>query len=526
MWCAAAGSVLLTGLAVALAVTLDRLPAQVAVNVTGALAQLAAATACFLTARRRRGAERHWRMFIGITTVGNIIANIGTIRTDLVDGSSSASYSPAQLAFFALYAPALAGLLTLPTDPLDGSGADTARRRRGGNAITLLDGLMIAGSLALLEWTVALAAVVRQGLLDPLTLAFALISSFGTLILATAVLLIACFRRPRSPAALLLLGAGMLAFSITSNGFVFIVARASHDFPPEAYLGFTVSFLLMGLAALVPDRPTAVGDEPAAPGPRTIWAHAVLPYGVLAITGATVSYKLLSGKPLDRLETLGILGLLLVALVRQMVTLAENTRLLAGIREHERLLHHQAFHDPLTGLANRALFTRRLRRALECDADGTEDAGPPISLLFVDLDEFKQVNDTFGHVAGDELLKISAERLRAGTRAADTVARLGGDEFAVILDGDDPDHPCRIAERLAAAIHTPCLLAGRPYTPRASVGLVVADAVRAARPASPDVLLHQADLAMYAAKRERAGRPVIYRPDLSEIGDQPLSGHP
>jgi diguanylate cyclase (GGDEF)-like protein len=114
---------------------------------------------------------------------------------------------------------------------------------------------------------------------------------------------------------------------------------------------------------------------------------------------------------------------------------------------------------------------RRLRRALECDADRAEDAGPAISLLFMDLDKFKQVNDTFGHVAGDELLKISAERLRAETRAADTVARLGGDEFGVILDGDDSDHPCRTAEPLAAAVHAPCLLAGRPYTPRASVGL-------------------------------------------------------
>jgi diguanylate cyclase (GGDEF)-like protein len=257
-----------------------------------------------------------------------------------------------------------------------------------------------------------------------------------------------------------------------------------------------------------------------------MWAHAMLPYGVLATAGVAVSLKLLSGKPLDRLESFGMVGLLLLALVRQMVTMAENTRLLAEIRERERLLHHQAFHDPLTGLANRALFMRRLRRALECDADRDEDTGPAISLLFMDLDKFKQVNDTFGHVAGDELLKISAERLRAETRAADTVARLGGDEFGVILDGDASDHPCRTAERLAAAVHAPCLLAGRPYTPRASVGLVTADAVRTARPASPDILFHQADLAMYAAKRERTGRPVIYRPGLPEIGGQPRSDHP
>ena len=108
----------------------------------------------------------------------------------------------------------------------------------------------------------------------------------------------------------------------------------------------------------------------------------------------------------------------------------------------------------------------------------------------------------------------------------DTVARIGGDEFAVILDGGGPDHPWRVGERLATAVQASCLLAGRPYAPRASLGLVTLGG-SADRLDSPDLLLHQADLAMYAAKRERAGRLVVYQPGLATLtNDRPLHTPP
>ncbi|MDT3442921.1 GGDEF domain-containing protein [Pseudofrankia sp. BMG5.37] len=514
--CAVGASLVLLGLGSAFVVLLDAQPARIAVVLVNAAVQGAAAVACFWTVRRVRGAERCWRVLIGLTAGGAMLASAGT-AVILLDGGSPASQASSGYAvLFATYAAALAGLLSLPTHPVEGRGGSVGRPYRG-HAITLLDCLLIVGSIVLLEWGTVLGVLVHTGGLNLMQFLLALAHLVASLILAAAVLLIASFRQPRSPAVLALLSGGLLAYALTSNAHVYHVAQGRLDLPPGILIGFLAAWLLIFLAALVPIRPSARLDPPAAsPGPRAMWVHAALPYAVLGAAGLLVLAKLVTGDRLDRLETYGMTGLLLLALVRQMLTLAENTRLLATVRERERQLNHQAFHDSLTGLANRALFTRQLQQALGHDVHDTGYVGDaqPLSVLFLDLDEFKQVNDTFGHAAGDELLKISAERLRAGTRLADTVARLGGDEFAVILDGGGgPGSPRGVGERLAAAVQAPCLLAGRPYTPRASLGLATLDP--AAAPASPDLLLHQADLAMYAAKQERAGRLVIYQPDMA-----------
>ncbi|SQD95292.1 Diguanylate cyclase [Parafrankia sp. Ea1.12] len=523
LWCAAVAAVVLFALEVALAVLLGPRPGVVATMSLNAAAQVAAAAACFWTARRTCPGDRRWRRLIGVMAGSSALASVAT-ATAVLGGESPRVSSGWYAVLLVFHGVALAGLLSLPTDPVDGRAGMQGRGSSRWYVITMLDCVLIVGSIVLLEWGTVLAAVVRTGAPDLREFLLSLVHSVSVLILVTAVVLIASFRRPRSPATLALLGTGLLAYGLTSNVFVYRVAQHQLDMPPLSVVTFGLAFLLVFLAALLPFPARAPPDGPAPAGPQATWAYAVLPYAVLGAAGLLVVGKLSIGTQVDRFETCGIAGLLLVALVRQMVTLVENARLLAGIRDQERELHHQAFHDPLTGLANRALFTRRLQRALTRNPDDPDDPddagdagdagdGTSLSVLFLDLDEFKHVNDTFGHAAGDELLRISAERLRAGTRTVDTVARLGGDEFAVILDGDGLRSPRRVGERLAAAIQAPCLLAGRPYTPRASLGLVTLDSP--ARPADPDVLLHQADLAMYAAKRERTGRLKVYRPDMS-----------
>jgi diguanylate cyclase (GGDEF)-like protein/PAS domain S-box-containing protein len=188
-------------------------------------------------------------------------------------------------------------------------------------------------------------------------------------------------------------------------------------------------------------------------------------------------------------------------------------------RELERELEHQAFHDRLTGLANRALFRDRLEHAL-----ARRNRNPhPVAVLLLDLDDFKVVNDSLGHAAGDRLLVMVAERLRGHLRASDTTARLGGDEFAVLLD--DPasaDEATLVAERLVEVLTAPYQLDGRELFVRASIGVALAAVT--GQPA--DELLRDADMAMYAAKAQSRGGYQIFQPALHEaaVGRLALEG--
>jgi diguanylate cyclase (GGDEF)-like protein len=172
---------------------------------------------------------------------------------------------------------------------------------------------------------------------------------------------------------------------------------------------------------------------------------------------------------------------------------------LAVLRTAFADIQHKASHDGLTDLPNRTLLRDRINNAQHNAA-----CGIPVAMLLIDLDGFKQVNDVHGHAAGDHLLTVVAERLRAGVRSADTVARLGGDEFAVLLDGiDHTDDVYSVADRLLAELQLPTDFNGVTLTPRASVGVTLWDG------ASPiDVLIHNADVAMYAAKNGGKGRVV------------------
>jgi diguanylate cyclase (GGDEF)-like protein/PAS domain S-box-containing protein len=177
-------------------------------------------------------------------------------------------------------------------------------------------------------------------------------------------------------------------------------------------------------------------------------------------------------------------------------------------KELEKQLQHQAFHDSLTGLANRALFRDRVAHALARQARGRGS----VSVLFSDLDDFKTVNDSLGHEAGDQLLVAVAERLRAVMRPEDTTARFGGDEFAILLEETDKDGTRRAAERILEALRSPFEFHGRQVVMRASIGA----AITADGTTEPDDLLRQADLAMYTAKTSGKGRFAFYEPHMHE----------
>lgn len=170
----------------------------------------------------------------------------------------------------------------------------------------------------------------------------------------------------------------------------------------------------------------------------------------------------------------------------------------------EEQLTHQAFHDPLTKLPNRALFYNRVEHALA----RRDREVAPLAILFIDLDDFKGVNDAFGHGAGDELLLQVATNLRQSLRAGDTAARFGGDEFAILLEDADPERTAQIAQRILDTFEEPFMLGEKEIRVSGSVGAVVSTM----RNEDIESLVANADSAMYRAKMEGKARYVLFDP--------------
>jgi diguanylate cyclase (GGDEF)-like protein/PAS domain S-box-containing protein len=167
----------------------------------------------------------------------------------------------------------------------------------------------------------------------------------------------------------------------------------------------------------------------------------------------------------------------------------------------EEELVHQALHDSLTGLPNRALLTDRLVQGLA----GSERRGSTLGVVFLDLDRFKTVNDSFGHVSGDDLLRHVGKRIAGVIRPGDTVARNGGDEFVVVCDDVSVLETEQIAERVVATLREPFSIRNQEITITASIGIAMADAG-----ATPESLLRDSDAAMYRAKERGRGRIELF----------------
>jgi diguanylate cyclase (GGDEF)-like protein len=235
--------------------------------------------------------------------------------------------------------------------------------------------------------------------------------------------------------------------------------------------------------------------------------------------GRTVDHEMVA--PVDGPE--GINGLILVSepladnrsftsgdlrfletLASQISVSLENGRLensLAHVTKLKEDLHFRALHDVLTGLGNRALLWEALSK-LDDPARGSRQS----AMLILDLDDFKAVNDTLGHQAGDQLLVEVARRLEACCRPDDTIARLGGDEFAILLDRmSSPGDATIVAGRISDALSEPVFLSGRPVVPQATMGIAL---VRPGTP--PEELMRQADQAMYESKSRRKGSYSVY----------------
>ncbi|MEV4508442.1 bifunctional diguanylate cyclase/phosphodiesterase [Dactylosporangium sp. NPDC049525] len=227
----------------------------------------------------------------------------------------------------------------------------------------------------------------------------------------------------------------------------------------------------------------------------------LVPYAAVAAVYVLLILETWIGDHGDqKMMVLGAVTLTALVMVRQVAAFVDNGRLLAR-------LDHGATHDALTHLPNRSLFGQRLQQAV----DGLERR--PVSVALIDLNDFKEVNDTLGHEVGDLLLVEVARRLAGCAGPEDTVARLGGDEFVVVLPGADPAAASRAADRMAAALRAPATVNGHELPISASIG--IADGRTGD---DPSLLLRHADIAMYAAKKLTGTAFLHYDSTMSEPG--------
>jgi len=198
---------------------------------------------------------------------------------------------------------------------------------------------------------------------------------------------------------------------------------------------------------------------------------------------------------------LGLLGAIIAdvsiwalpLLIPPLVVIYRSNQRQVQLRKQAQDLEYQAFHDPMTGLPNRALFLDRVQHALHRAAHGQHR----VAVLFLDLDQFKYINDSLGHDAGDQLLQGVAQRLGGCVRPADTVARLGGDEFTLLLEDVEPAaQATAVADRIKDALQAPFAVAGQALFVSASIGITLSDGQHV----GPNDLMRQADAAMYKAK--------------------------
>ena len=393
-----------------------------------------------------------------------------------------------------------AGFLTFPVAALIGLLIMPAGRHQTRRLRTLLDGLLTTSAILVISWSTTLGVVAHEGGQSWFALTVSAAYPVGdVVVLSMVVMLLARDGAGRRP--LLLLGLGLGGMAIADSGFTYLTSVGDYHTGDVIDLGWFAAFALIAIAALsVPrelTRPVPAEARPVA---------SYLPFIPPAFAAITVEIQNLR-HGYDRVGlSLVTLSVVLVVL-RQSLTVKDNRELIRKVADGQAELRRQAFHDALTGLANRALFGDRLEHALELHRRDMR----AVAVVFCDLDDFKLVNDSMGHAVGDELLVRVAERFRGTLRPGDTLARLGGDEFAILLE--DGGEPIVVAERLRQSLDAPFVMGRRQLLIHASIGIATVDADQRT-PTSAD-LMANADIAMYRAKANGKNDLCLFQSGMS-----------
>ncbi|MDQ1654458.1 MAG: hypothetical protein QOI35_3658 [Cryptosporangiaceae bacterium] len=427
--------------------------------------QVTAALGCIAGAFRRRAGRSVW-LVLGF---GLLVWTLGDVAwTSLAVNNVVPTPSVADGLFIAFYPMAYLAVIMLI--------------RTGSEHFlpsTWLDGLLCGLSAAAVCAAVGLSSTLHSSAGSPLEVAVNLAYPVGDLILLAFAVGALALLPDRRDARWWLLGVGSALFAVCDSIYLLQAAAETYRVGTLLDIGWPVAIILMSAAAWArPARRAVMRLDGAAllvmPGAAAATGLAILVYGCF--------------RPVD----------LTAVVLASAALLAAAGRVLLSLRDLRQLSEsrRQALTDDLTGLANRRMFTQRLTARVQAYAERAGHNRGQLTVLVVDLDRFKEVNDAFGHPVGDDLLTQVGDRLHLAVRPSDLIARLGGDEFALLLDGSDTDRATMLAERFVTGLEQPFALTAASVEISASIGIAryPDDAATAAG------LLRCADAAMYRAK--------------------------
>ena len=422
--------------------------------------------------------------------VGDVLWDVFALALDIEPFPSAAD-----VFYLAGYPVTVLGLLVL-----------IRSRAPDGDRASFIDSAIVTTGVAVIAWVFLIDPYIRDpSLTDMERLVSVAYPVADVLLLGVAVRLLAAPGARSTAYGFLAVSLGFALVADTAFAVLTLAGGGVENGPLD--LVWLAGYLAWGAAALHPSMRTMA--EPATePEQRLTRTRLAFLAGAALLVPTVLAIQGLRGAPIDVPVIAAGSACVFVLVVARMAGLVGT--LASTLRHREALeaaLTHQAFHDSLTELANRALFTDRADHALA--RRGTADDS--VAVLLLDLDDFKTINDSLGHAAGDQLLVGVAARIHGCVRDGDTVARLGGDEFAILLeDLEDPIDAVRTTERLLAALQAPFRISGREVFSHASVGIAMGSPGRT----GADDLLRDADMAMYLAKGKGKSRYELFEPAL------------
>ncbi|MEY2417257.1 MAG: hypothetical protein QOH53_2591 [Ilumatobacteraceae bacterium] len=377
--------------------------------------------------------------------------------------------------------------------PLIAIGLVMLLRTRGTSrdAGGVIDGFIVATSVGVLLWVFFVEPTAFDNTLPLFERVINVAYPAGDLLLIAIGAQLAV-RQVRRQAPYWILAVSLLALLVADLGYLYQSLYSVYNERDAIDFGWWISYALIVAVLLHPQ----VGEIAAAPSRSTpsLSRRRILLLSLVTIAAPlTIAARSAAGASLQLPVLLGGTVVLFGLVVLRLVAMAREL-------EHSRtLLLHEATHDALTGLGNRTLFSDQVERALANDV--------PVAVLCLDLDDFKMVNDSLGHPAGDVVLQVVGERLLGLLRPGDAVARLGGDEFAMMITGCDAATGTAVARRALAAI---CQAIGIPDGPTVHSNVSIGIA-HSSSDSSVEALLRDADIAMYLAKQSGKGHHEVFQ---------------